>query len=157
MPERQPLSPEEQVQLQGLLERAHAAATEDPNAESSSVREPSQAAASVAPVAMTPMSVPVLPPVGDQAGGMGYASTATPPPMPESVMTGPQFGATQRGTTNYLPPGVESLERWGQSLVDYGKYQSKGWTYSQTQHRSSGEVLCQVVQGPSRQHGGICS
>lgn len=141
-----PLSEAEQRQLQELLDRAQIAAearaastegwslmTEGSMSDASKrrlteipLREPFAGAAT-----MEAMVEPVLPPVDELPMTAGYVSTAAPAPMPETVTTGPQFGFTPRGTAIHLPPGVESLDRWGQSLVDFGKYQSKGWTYAQ--------------------------
>lgn len=119
-----PLSEAEQRQLQELLDRAQIAA--EARAAStegwSLMTEGSMSDASKRRLTEIPLREPF-------AGS--YFCTAAPAPMPETVTTGPQFGFTPRGTAIHLPPGVESLDRWGQSLVDFGKYQSKGWTYAQ--------------------------
>ena len=71
------------------------------------------------------------------SGYTGFNVGDVPPPMPAAEMT---FGSTRRGQVIKLPPGINSLEMWGRTVLEFGKYISKGWTYAEILDSSDKEV-----------------
>ena len=43
-----------------------------------------------------------------------------------------------------LPHGVASLEKWGRSLLEFGKFASREWTYEEIMSKSDKEVVSYV-------------
>ena len=75
----------------------------------------------------------------------GYASPKFPVPLPDdAVEQSKSFGKTKKGTPVMLPPGVSSLDEWSRSILDFGKYMSKQWTYKEILANEDKEIKSYV-------------
>eukprot|EP00435_Cladocopium_sp_Y103_P017847 s883_g4.t1 len=68
------------------------------------------------------------------------------PPMTDlshQALLGPpgNLGKTRRGTWIFLPPGVENLEAWGRCILDFGKYEQKGYIYQEMISSTDPEIM----------------
>eukprot|EP00435_Cladocopium_sp_Y103_P022843 s3691_g5.t1 len=63
-------------------------------------------------------------------------------PMPSLSVE--QFGKTKRGTAIVLPEGLDSLAMWGRSVLEFGKFATKGWTYSEMAESQEKEIVSYV-------------
>ena len=72
--------------------------------------------------------------------GRGYvAETQTGVPMPTLVQQ--TFGKTKRGTEIIMPEGLDSLAMWGRSVIEFGKFAPKGYTYSEVAESQDKDAL----------------
>eukprot|EP00435_Cladocopium_sp_Y103_P050731 s941_g15.t1 len=70
----------------------------------------------------------------------GYADfSQTGAPLPSEVKEA--FGKTKRGSPVLLPEGLSDLAMWGRSIVEFGKYESRGYTYSEMAESSEKEMM----------------
>ena len=70
----------------------------------------------------------------------GYVDAATagmPPPM----VTRQSYGKTKRGLEIVLPEGLDDLAMWGRSVVEFGKFSNRGWTYSELAESGEMDVM----------------
>lgn len=121
-----PLSPEERNVLEHLLRRAHLAS----NAPGEEEPCPSVMSAD------SDWSVPCGTSMTDaakrrfdvsperEARQMKYTGTGLmSPPAPPLVSKG-LVGSTKRGTSIFLPEGIDDMAMWGRSILEFGKYES---------------------------------
>eukprot|EP00435_Cladocopium_sp_Y103_P025991 s1599_g6.t1 len=84
-----------------------------------------------------------------EARGSGYVSRAMPAPLPGSSsgvipLEIQAFGATRKGVPVTLPPGIVDLNMWGRSVLEFGKYSSRNWTYQDVVSHQDPEVRSYV-------------
>eukprot|EP00435_Cladocopium_sp_Y103_P013345 s443_g3.t1 len=77
-----------------------------------------------------------------------YIAPEAPLPFPDALPTHDSgvtsFGKTKRGNLVRLPNGVPSLEKWGRSVLEFGKFASRDWTYEEIMSKSDKEVISYV-------------
>ena len=126
-----PLTPEERRLLQELLARAELPIPDaDTEGSFSLVYDGSEWKNTAAMMDACKRRQDVSPerPLRTASGYTGFNVGDAPPPMPTTEMT---FGSTRRGQVIKLPPGINSLEMWGRTVLEFGKNISKGWTYAE--------------------------
>lgn len=141
-----PLSPEERNVLEHLLRRVHLASN------SPGEDEPCPSVMS----ADSEWSVPCGTSMTDaakrrfdvsperEARQMKYTGTGLmSPPAPPLVSKG-LVGSTKRGTSIFLPEGIDDMAMWGRSILEFGKYEKHGWTYSEMAESTEKEIVSYV-------------
>ena len=148
-----PLSQEEQQLLQSLLLRANLMQPKE-KSESAEGSVVTESGWSVMHEAMTDASkrrMAESPP--REARDLGYTLRTSSVPMP-ALLPGltsgvtpfeiQAFGSTRKGVPVTLPPGIIDLEMWGRSVLEFGKYLSRGWTYQEVVSNQDPEVRSYV-------------
>ena len=147
----QPLNAEEHAVLQQLLARARLSMPAELEGEAANSVFSTDSDWNLAPgVSMTDASkrrCDGSPERGLRPAGtermMGYqAMGVTSTPGPEAS-TG-NFGHTKRGVAIVLPAGIHSLAMWGRSIVEFGKYSSRGWTYSEMAESEDKDMMSYI-------------
>ena len=129
-----PLSSEEKALLESLLIRAKFSAGETgdhPNEPGAS----SVSDWSLLTGQMSDASKRLHSPDPEKRSKAYCGTSPVPTPLPSGGSISPDafsektFGYTRRGQLIALPPGVNDLQSWGRTVLDFGKYMSRGWTY----------------------------
>ena len=71
--------------------------------------------------------------------GTGLMSVAAPPSLSKALV-----GSTRRGQSIFLPEGIDDMSMWGRSILEFGKFEKRGWTYSEMAESTEKEVVSYV-------------
>ena len=137
-----PLSAEERVMLNSLLQRLNAQ-SEDPRLPDESVISADTDWLVATQTSMTDASKRRLDTSPErELRNHGYCAPKTGTPV--DAMTCETYGKTKKGLTISLPEGLADLAMWGRSVIEFGKFQSRGWTYSELAESADKEAVSYV-------------
>ena len=145
-----PLSAEERSVLHELMQRAGISVSvlEDFPGDCDRGSDGGWSMMTPTPAAMTDASKRRLEESPERPSGRPYAPRAmcaAPSALEGDDVPGMNvFGKAKKGLVVRLPEGVPSLGQWGRSILDFGKYASRGWTYEEICTKSDKEIVSYV-------------